>query len=492
MKFPRRSGVLLHPTSLPGPFGLGDMGPEAYRFVDWLERAGQRLWQILPLGPTGYGDSPYQSFSAFAGNPMLISPQRLVEEGWLDSAALSDVPNFSADRVEYSRAIEWKQALLRAAFERFQTGDQRAIQHWAADNASWLPDYALFIALKEHFGGGPWKDWPQPLRARDEKTLERYRAELADEIQFQTFLQFLFHQQWVTLRAYAHGRGIAIVGDIPIFIAHDSADAWANRSMFYINEDGSLQVQAGVPPDYFSETGQLWGNPLYRWERMAEDGYAWWIARFRALLNLVDIVRLDHFRGFAAYWAVPGDAPTAVKGEWLPGPNAPFFRAIHSAMGELPIIAEDLGLITPDVVAIREEFDYPGMRILQFAFTGDVTSDFLPHNYVQNTVAYTGTHDNDTTLGWYESLNDQEKAWVLAYLDTSEAQVVRAMVRAVISSVADTAVVPMQDLLEQGTESRMNMPGITGGNWQWRATADAFSDERAAWLAQLSDLYGRR
>jgi 4-alpha-glucanotransferase len=491
MRFPRRSGILLHPTSLPGRYGTGDLGTGAYHFVDWLHDAGQRLWQILPLGPTGYGDSPYQSFSAFAGNPLLVSPDRLEEQGLLSPADLSNVPAFSNDRVDFGAVIPWKRDLLRTAFENFKGGNQESLERWAANNSDWLEDYALFIAIKEHLGNGPWWEWPEELRRRDEAALNRYREELADDIAFQKFLQFQFFQQWITLRAYARSKGVAIIGDIPIFIAHDSADAWSHRDLFYINPDGSLEIQAGVPPDYFAETGQLWGNPLYRWDRMKEQGYEWWIDRFRATFNLVDVVRLDHFRGFEAYWAVPGDAPTAQTGEWRPGPGSDLFRVVKEALGPLSIIAENLGVITPEVEAIREEFEYPGMRILQFAFTADMSSDFLPHNYVQNTCAYTGTHDNDTTRGWFESLDGATRQRVLDYLDADEQGAVRAMIRAVIASVADTAVVPMQDVLDLGTEARMNLPGRVGGYWQWRATANQFTDEDQQWLAKVAHLYER-
>lgn len=491
MRFPRRSGILLHPTSLPGRYGVGDLGPAAYHFVDWLHDAGQRLWQVLPLGPTGYGDSPYQSFSAFAGNPLLISPDRLEAQGLLTSADLASVPAFSHDHVDFGNVIPWKKGVLRAAFEHFKQGDQTALERWASTNGEWLDDYALFIAIKEHLGGGPWWEWPDALRQRDKATLDEQRKQLADEIAFQKFLQYQFFQQWITLRAYARSKEVAMVGDIPIFIAHDSADAWSNSDLFYIRPDGTLEVQAGVPPDYFSETGQLWGNPLYRWDRMKAQGYSWWIDRFRAAFNLVDVLRLDHFRGFEAYWAVPGYAPTAVKGEWRPGPGADLFQTVLDALGALPIIAEDLGVITPEVEAIRDEFEYPGMRILQFAFSADTSSAFLPHNYIQNTVAYTGTHDNDTTRGWFESLDAAGRQEVLDYLDTTENELVRAMIRAVVASVADTAIAPMQDVVGLGNAARMNLPGRPGGNWQWRAAAHHFSPDNQVWLARLAALYGR-
>lgn len=491
MRFPRRAGILLHPTSLPSPYGIGDLGPAAYRFVDWLVQGGQRLWQLLPLGPTGYGDSPYQSFSAFAGNPLLISPTHLVEAGWLGEEELDAVPHFPVKEVDFGAVIVWKESLFRQAYRRFQADPPAGYEVWVQAQADWLPDYALFTALKAHFGGGPWKGWPEAVRRYDPRTLTPYRQQFASEIAYQSFLQYLFFQQWAALRAYAHSQGIEIVGDIPIFIAHDSADAWANQALFTLDEQGALEVQAGVPPDYFSETGQLWGNPLYRWELMHAQGYRWWIQRFRALFEMVDLVRLDHFRGFEAYWAVPGGAPTAVTGEWRPGPGTALFEALREALGELPIIAEDLGVITPEVEALRDAFDFPGMRILQFAFTADTSSDFLPHNYVRNTVAYTGTHDNESTQGWFNNLDEAIQRQVLAYLDTTQTKVVQAMIRALYISVADTVIIPMQDVLGLGNEARMNLPGKAGGNWRWRATREAFTDERAAWLAHLSELYGR-
>ncbi len=491
MKFSRRSGILLHPTSLPSRYGIGDLGPTAYHFVDWLVEAGQKIWQVLPLGPTGYADSPYQNFSAFAGNPLLISLDQLREQGWLTDSDLSTVPLFPTERVEFGRVIPYKMQMLRTAFERFKTSQPAEFPTWVAKNESWLADYALFMAIKTHFGSGPWSEWPDALRRRDEQTLAEYRQTLADEILFEQFIQFLFFQQWSALRNYAQNLGLSIIGDVPIFIAHDSADAWAQRDLFYIREDGSLEVQAGVPPDYFSETGQLWGNPLYRWDVMQERGYQWWITRFRGVFELVDIVRVDHFRGFEAYWTVPGEAKTAIHGEWRKGPNASLFEAVHDALGALPIIAEDLGVITPEVEALRDQFDLPGMRILQFAFSADTSSSFLPHNYIQNTTAYPGTHDNETTRGWFNNLDDATRQRVLAYFNCTEETLVSSMIRALMISVADTVVIPMQDILNLNNRARMNLPGTVGGWWAWRATSSQFTPEAAAWLAHLAQAYGR-
>ena len=491
MKFPRRSGILLHPTSLPGRYGIGDLGPAAYHFVDWLVEAGQQIWQVLPLGPTGYGDSPYQNFSAFAGNPLLISLDQLIEQGLLTEADLSERPLFPAERVDFGVLIPWKMSILRRAFANFKQSRQDEFEKWVANNEEWLNDYAFFMALKVHFGGGPWTQWPEELRRRDESALAQYRQKVADEIVFQQFIQFQFFQQWIQLHEYAQSQGITIIGDAPIFIAHDSADAWAQRELFYIREDGSLEVQAGVPPDYFSETGQLWGNPLYRWDVMQERGYQWWIDRFRIIFQLVDVVRLDHFRGFEAYWTVPGEAKTAIQGEWRKGPNASLFEAVQDALGTLPIIAEDLGVITPEVEALRDQFDFPGMRILQFAFGADTSNSFLPHNYMQNTAAYTGTHDNETTRGWFGNLDDETRQRVLDYFNCTSEEIIRTMIRALMLSVADTVVVPMQDVLDLNNRARMNLPGTVGGWWTWRASAVQFTPEAAAWLAKWAKLYGR-
>jgi 4-alpha-glucanotransferase len=491
MEFPRRSGILLHPTSLPGSFGVGDLGPSAYRFIDWLVAAGQTLWQVLPLGPTGYGDSPYQAFSAFAGNPLLISPEWLLEQQLLTESELAAVPIFETGNIDFGAVIPWKDKLLRAAYARFATQSRPEFERWTAANAEWLDDYALFTALKGHFGGGAWTGWDDDIRARDPKAIARYTEILAEEIGYQKFLQSQFAQQWTTLRAYARQQGVDLVGDMPIFIAHDSADAWAHKELFTLQEDGSLEVQAGVPPDYFAATGQLWGNPLYRWDAMAAQGYSWWIDRFRSILNLVDMVRLDHFRGFEAAWAIPGGAPNAINGEWRKGPEYALFDAINGALGEMPIIAEDLGVITPDVEALRDRYNFPGMRILQFGFTADAKSEFLPHSYIRNCVAYTGTHDNETTRGWFDNLDARTRERVLAYFESDSEQVVFDMVRAIIASVAATAIIPMQDILDLGNEARINTPGLLGNNWQWRATAADFTPDMAAALKRLALLYGR-
>ncbi|MGW8250312.1 MAG: 4-alpha-glucanotransferase [Anaerolineales bacterium] len=420
MKYERASGILMHPTSLPGRYGIGDIGPQAHNWVDFMSRAGCRLWQILPLGPTGYGDSPYQCFSAFAGNPYIISPDSLVEDGLLNQDELHLEPTFRDEEVDYGSVIPWKLRVLDQAFDCFTHGEFPHLKsehaRFQEEQSLWLEDFALFMALKEYHGGSSWVKWQPELRDREPQALQRAREDLHQPIQKQIFRQFIFYRQWSALREHLRSKDMLIIGDIPIFIAHDSADVWANRELFYLDEVGNPEYVAGVPPDYFSPTGQRWGNPLYRWELHRENGYRWWIERFRSVLSQVDIVRLDHFRGFAGYWRIPGDAETAVSGRWVPGPGAVFLEAIREALGELPIIAEDLGVITPDVVKLRDSFDLPGMKILQFAFAEGPSDKFLPHNYPKNCVVYTGTHDNDTVLGWYERVPEKEKDFYRRYL----------------------------------------------------------------------------
>jgi 4-alpha-glucanotransferase len=490
MKLTRSSGILLHPTSLPGRFGIGDLGPAAYAFVDFLAAAGQRIWQVLPLGPTGYGDSPYQSFSSFAGNPLLISPERMIESGYLEPQDVGHVPDLPDERIDFGAVIDFKQALLDRAFARFRGGSD--YDQFCGHNAAWLEDFALFTALKQAHGGGAWTGWPPELLRREPHALDEASRSLAREIERVKFVQFLFFDQWHALRDYAGARDIRLIGDVPIFVAHDSADVWANPELFYLNPDGQPTVVAGVPPDYFSATGQLWGNPLYRWGVFAKTGYRWWIERLRAALNLVDLVRLDHFRGFEAYWAIPAPAENAIIGTWEPGPGGALFYALEEAFGApLPIIAEDLGVITKAVVALRDGFQLPGMRILQFAFTADTASAFLPHNYVRHTVAYTGTHDNDTTAGWFAKLDDATREQVLRYTGTDGHEIHWDFIRLLMQSVADTVVFPLQDVLGAGEHARMNLPGSTGSNWQWRFQAGDLTLPIAARLAGMVEAYGR-
>lgn len=487
MKFTRASGVLLHPTSLPGPNGIGDLGPDAYRFLDFLRDGGFTIWQVLPLGPTGYGDSPYQCFSAFAGNPLLIN---------VPGASMVSTPT----RVDFAAVIPQKRELLRRLFERWEP-DER-YRRWLVQQ-HWIADFALFTAIKQAHGGNAWTEWAPPLAQRDPAALVAFHDSHTREIAQVCFEQYVFHRQYEALRKAAADRGIRIMGDLPIYVAHDSADVWANPHLFELDALGKLIVQAGVPPDYFSETGQLWGNPIYRWDRLAEDGYAWWIERMRAAINTFDIVRLDHFRGFEAYWEVPGDAPNAVNGRWVKGPGAALFNAMTSALGPLPIVAENLGLITPEVETLREQFAYPGMSILQFAFANETDGrEFRPHTFPHERVVYTGTHDNDTTVGWWsaEAGTDStrtaaeiaaEKAFATRYLDTDGSEMHWTLMRAAIASVADTVLIPMQDILGLGSEARMNLPGRAGGNWQFRFTWEQLGPAIAARLRALNTLFDR-
>ena len=509
MNFPRSSGILLHPTSLPGPFGIGDLGPAAYAFADYLVTSGQSLWQMLPLGPTGYGDSPYACYSAFAGNTLLISPEQLVAEGLLFTSDFPKEVSTPAEPVNFERVHQIKDQLLRKAYQNYkQPSDQGdhslrdAFEQFILHSARWLDDYALFRVLKDVHGGVAWNEWEPALRSREPPALEQARHELHEEVEAQKFYQFLFSRQWFALKAYCNEKGIKLVGDIPIFVAHDSADVWTNPDQFKLNEDGSPVVVAGVPPDYFSATGQLWGNPLYNWDQMRADGFKWWIERVHATLQIVDIVRIDHFRGFAACWEIPGGDKTAERGRWVEAPGRELFAAIREALGELPIIAEDLGVITPDVEALRDDCGFPGMRILQFAFSSDSKNHDLPHNYHRNVVVYTGTHDNDTTTGWFSSVAgegstrtveqvERERKFCMQYLNTDGKEIHWDFIRAVMASVANTAVVPLQDLLGLGNEARMNLPNSTEGNWAWRFEPDALTDELAQRLRGLTELYGR-
>lgn len=506
MTFPRASGVLLHPTSLPGRFGIGDLGDEAFELANFLANSCQTYWQVLPLGPTGYGDSPYQCFSAFAGNTMLISPQRLYEDGLLTKEEIEDVPDFPKEQVDFGAVIEWKNAILLKAYHRFKQA-KNDVLHTEFDGfcdsaKSWLDDYALFRSIKSHQGNVSWHKWDSELALREPSALMTARETLRDEIQAHKFYQYLFFKQWSELKIYCNDKGIKIVGDIPIFVSHDSSDVWCNPSFFKLNLDGSPKFVAGVPPDYFSKTGQLWGNPVYDWVRMMADDFRWWIERMSALLAMVDVIRLDHFRGFAAYWEIPGEDKTAERGEWIPSPGIQLFTAMKQALGDLPIIAEDLGVITPDVEKLRDDFGFPGMRILQFAFGGDTKCQDLPHNYHKNVAAYTGTHDNDTTVGWFDShvgegstrdeeQINKERKFCLDYLNSDGKEIHWDLIRAVLASVADTAIVPMQDLLGLGTEARMNLPASSQGNWQWRCKEGAITEEIGERLKELTLLYGR-
>ncbi|MBE2244358.1 MAG: 4-alpha-glucanotransferase [Burkholderiaceae bacterium] len=495
MKSDRAAGILLHPTCLPGAHGAGDFGAAAYRFVDWLASAGQSRWQVLPLGPTGLGNSPYMSPSAFAGNPLLIDLEELAQRGWLDAGELQPETAFDTRRVDFERVIPWRTSRLELAARRFAadaTGAEReAFDAFCGRNALWLDDYALFMAMADSRPGCSWCAWDAGLARRDPAALREARAAHAERVDFHAFCQWRFFEQWQRLKAYANARGIRIIGDAPIFLAHQSAEVWARPELFELDERGESTVVAGVPPDYFSATGQRWGNPLYRWPAHAAEGYAWWTARIRHACELADIVRIDHFRGFAGYWEIDAAEPTAIRGRWRPGPGAALFDAIEQALGPLPIIAEDLGLITPDVVALRKRFGLPGMLVLQFAFDGKSDNPYLPHNHHADSVVYTGTHDNDTTAGWWQHASDAERAQARAYLDTDDARMPWTLVRAALASVASTAVIPLQDVLGLGSAARMNLPGQPEGNWVWRFEPAQLQAARAAQLAGLSRLYGR-
>ena len=486
MDHSRTAGILLHPTSLPGRGGIGTLGADAHRFLGWLHEAGLRIWQMLPLGPTGFGDSPYQSFSAFAGNPLLIH--------------IPDIDGrFPDDHVDFGTVVPARQAAL-AEWLDAQPYDA-TVAAFVERHREWLPDYALFMALKDAHHGAPWYEWDAGTAHRDPEALARWRTVLQPDITRIYKQQCVFFRQFDELRRAAHTLGIRLMGDLPIYVAHDSADVWANRELFQLHPDGTPRVQAGVPPDYFSETGQLWGNPLYDWTRMAADGFQWWTSRVHAALHWFDLIRLDHFRGFAAYWEVPGDAHTAVSGRWVDGPGAALFHAMTRALGPLPIIAENLGVITPDVETLREAFQYPGMAILQFAFT-DPASSFLPHRHARHLVVYTGTHDNDTTWGWWHegSAEDsprsrevvaRERVFAQQYLNTTGEAMHWVLIRAALSSVADTALIPMQDVLGLGSEARMNLPGRPEGNWRFRFTWDQVTPAVTRWLHEWISLYGR-
>lgn len=493
MRFPRSSGILLHPTSLPGPFGMGDLGDEALRFLDFLAEAGQKLWQVLPLTPTGYGDSPYQGFSAFAGNPFLVSPERLVEDGLLKRADLVHAPSGSEHAVDFGAVIpqrwEWLARASRALAGRPALTEE--FEAWRAAR-SWLPDYALFMALKDEHGGRAWDQWEAPLRDREPAALARARDRLHPGVRLHEVAQWLFHRQWSRVREHAHARGIAIMGDAPIFVAHDSADVWARPDLFFLDPAGRPSVMAGVPPDYFTPLGQMWGNPLYRWDRLEAEGFAWWVERMRVQLELVDRIRLDHFIGFHNYYEIPADAADARVGRWMPGPGSALFDALEAALGEVPVVAEDLGDVSPEVFALRDRHGFPGMKVLLFAFDSGAENTFLPHHYdTPHWMVYTGTHDNETVMGWWASAKPEERDRARRYLGRDGSDIAWDLLRLGSASVADGFVAQMQDLLALGTEARMNVPGRPTGNWQWRLLRGQASPEVAERMRALTGIYGR-
>lgn len=488
----RKSGILLHPSSLPGAGGIGSLGREARRFVDYLDSAGQSLWQVLPLGPVASGNSPYSCYSAFAGNPLLIDLETIAAEG---DIAISDIPaGLPDERVDFPMVEKHKlESLRRAAANFFATADRLRMEEFRqfCDSTRWLHDYAQFMATKDICHGKCWSAWPEEIARRQPEILAEYAVRAGSAILEQKYMQWQFFRQWQVLKDYANTRGIEIIGDLPIFVAYNSADVWANPELFHLDDRGRPLVVAGVPPDYFSETGQLWGNPIYNWEVIAYHGYGWWIERLKSAFDLYDIVRIDHFRGFESYWEIPATEKTAQKGRWVKGPGEGLFTALIDALGPLPVIAEDLGVITPDVEALRDRFGFPGMKILQFAFDSGPANPYLPHNHIREAVVYTGTHDNDTTAGWYTALPPGEKARVLAYLGCDGEDIVWDMIRTALASVANMTVIPFQDILGLGSPARMNLPGTVTGNWSWRFTFADCDGKKAARLRELTEIYGR-
>lgn len=493
--YPRASGLLLHLTSLPSPFGIGDVGPQAYRFIDFLSHSKQTLWQILPLGPTGYGHSPYMAYSAMAANPLLISLEKLQEEGLLKEEDLAKLPKFSISKVNYEQVTENKYPLLWQAWKNFQLNKprQHKLIEFCQKQESWLEDYALFMALKKAHQDLPWYYWETDIAWRRPQALKQYQKRLQEEIAFNKFLQFLFWQQWSDLRGYANQRDVQIIGDIPFYIAHDSADVWAEPENFQLNpKTGELDFIAGAPPDFFSSTGQLWGNPLYNWDYLQSNNFQWWIQRFNNLLAYVDLIRIDHFRGFEAYWQVPKGETTAINGEWVKAPGDCFFQTLLKELGYLPVIAEDIGTISSEVDQLRNKFNFPGLKVLQFAFDSSLDNVNLPFKYTHNCVVYTGNHDNDTIVGWFEKLSENQQKAVINYLGNFTGQGIHwDFIRMAMSSVANQAIIPVQDLLGLGSEARMNIPGQSTGNWVWRCELDALTDSLGDYLKTLAQTYGR-
>jgi len=495
MRFPRSSGILLHPTSLPGQFGSGDLGVPAYRFIDWLVTSGQSIWQMLPIGPVGLANSPYMSFSAFAGSSMLIDLQELVLHGWLTKEDLYTAKDFPDYRVNYPDVAAFRMKMLLKASECFfkkrSSEDTKQFVQYCTTEKTWLEDYALFQALNHRYNEKEWSSWDTGLAHRETQALKKAAEELHDCIDFHKFTQWCFNRQWNALKKYANDRNVALVGDIPIFVAYHSADVWAYPDQFRLDKNGVPIVVAGVPPDYFSKTGQRWGNPLYRWDVIKETKYRWWIERFRKTFSLFDLIRIDHFRGFESYWEIPEEEETAVKGRWVKGPGEEFFKYVQRKLGTLPIIAEDLGIITTEVHALREKLKFPGMKVLQFAFGGGPENAFLPHRYEQNCVVYTGTHDNDTTRGWYEKASNHEQDFVRRYCKTDGNEIQWDLIKYALESVAYIAVIPFQDVIGLGSEGRMNIPGTIEGNWEWRFSWNQVGSYIADRLYELTALYGR-
>ncbi len=498
MPLSRASGILLHPTSFPSRFGIGDLGQEAYNFVNFLKDSGQQIWQVLPLGPTGFGNSPYLAYSAMAGNPLLISPDKLKDKGLLAEEDISNLPEFPSDQVDFDLVAQIKGSLLKTAYQNFQKNaseeEQEAFKELCTSKAFWLDDYASYMALKEAHEGASWHTWDEDIASRQPAVLAEWQQRLADEIQYHKFVQFEFFQQWDDLKNYANEQGIKIFGDVPIYVAHDSADVWAHPEIFCLDaETGEASLMAGVPPDYFSQTGQLWGNPVYQWDRLERDNFLWWVQRIQSMLNKVDWIRIDHFLGLSAYWAVPQGETTAINGEWVEAPGEALFETIKEKLGTLPIIAEDLGLITPDVEELRDKFEFPGMKILHFAFDSGSDNPYLPYNYNSaNWVVYTGTHDNNTTVGWFNNRSSEEQEKVYRFLGGTWGHGIHwDLIRLAMSSVAYMAIFPLQDILGLGEEAIMNQPGIAEGNWSWRYQSGMLTSEISDRLKEVTDIYGR-
>ncbi|GMQ64963.1 4-alpha-glucanotransferase [Vallitalea maricola] len=492
----RLSGILLHPTSLPSKYGIGDLGSGAYDFIDFLVKSNQKLWQVLPLGHTGFGDSPYQSFSSFAGQPFIISPEKLIEAGLINDEDAEPIHCNQSNKVDYGSVINYKLSILKKAYDNFlKTNDHSLYNDWLTfcnEEKYWLDDYSLFMACKDYFDGRMWPCWDSEIAHPSESNILVWINKLSYDIDFYKFIQFIFYEQWIKVKKYANEHGILIIGDIPIFTSFDSSDVWADKELFLLDSNGYPTHVAGVPPDYFSPTGQLWGNPLYHWDNHKKTSYRWWISRLAHILKLVDIVRIDHFRGFESYWSIPYGNETAIHGKWKKGPNKELFNAFINTLGiELPIIAEDLGIITDDVKKLRDDFNLPGMKILQFAFEDLEDNDFLPHNYGSNSICYSGTHDNDTTLGWYNKADSMKQDKVRRYMNTDGRNISWDFIRACFGSVTKMAIVPLQDVLSLDSHARMNIPGSSMGNWQWRYTNDMLTDDIADRLREITELYGR-
>lgn len=495
MKIKRKSGILLHISSLPSSFGIGDFGVEAYVFVDQLVKNGFSLWQILPLGPSGAGNSPYQSFSAYAGNMLFISPSELFNWNLISELDIQSKPLFSENRVEFELVSDWKNNLIKKAWNNFinysDDNFKNEFNAFKREHNWWLADYSIFIACRKKYNNTPWNEWPEGIARRNRGELEKLELQLNAEIEYENFVQFLFFRQWFRLKKYANEKGIEIFGDLPLYVSYDSSDVWANQNIFLLNENGDAKVVGGVPPDYFSESGQLWGNPVFNWDELAGTDYQWWIARIYFNLHLFNLVRIDHFRGLESFWAIPADSETAINGKWLPANGMELFNKLKSQMSELPIVAEDLGVITPEVIALRDAFQFPGMKVFQFAFTSDYSNEHLPHNYNVNCVAYTGTHDNDTIIGWFNSLDYTQRSMLKNYISFKRGTIAQQIIELVWSSSAETVIIPMQDLLALGSSARMNTPGTAEGNWHWRYLKKQTKKEYFQFFRNLNLIYNR-